>query len=77
VSFVRQAKAILPLDGSDSLTELTPEQRILELEVRSGTTLDASQNLRTLKFDKWQPEQWEFAKSKPTAQIAHDTPLRE
>lgn len=39
---------------SDPLAELTPTEPILELEVRSGTTLDASQNLRTLKFDEWQ-----------------------
>ena len=31
-----------------------PRERILELEVRSGTTLDDNLNLRVLKFDEWQ-----------------------
>ena len=39
---------------SDPLADLSTAERILELEVRSGTTVDSSQNLRTLKFDEWQ-----------------------
>ena len=38
----------LPFQG------LTPTERILELEVRSGTTLDASQKMRALSFAEWQ-----------------------
>ena len=33
---------------------LNPAERILEIEVRSGATLDEQLNLRTLKFDEWQ-----------------------
>ena len=33
---------------------MTPDERILELEVRSGTTLDANLKLRTLSFEEWQ-----------------------
>ena len=45
-------------------------QRVIqELEVRSGTTLDASQNLRTLKFDEWKAKarSAEYAKVKLAA----------
>jgi len=41
-------------DLTDPLKELQPAERILELEVRSGTTLDEQLNLRTLTFDEWQ-----------------------
>jgi WD40 repeat protein len=41
-------------DNTDPLAVLTPSERIRELEVRSGTTLDEAQNLRVLKFDEWQ-----------------------
>jgi WD40 repeat protein len=41
-------------DNTDPLAVLTPSERIRELEVRSGTTLDEAQNLRLLKFDEWQ-----------------------
>jgi hypothetical protein len=41
-------------DVTDPLAVLTPSERIRELEVRSGTTLDEAQNLRVLKFDEWQ-----------------------
>ena len=40
--------------STDPLAALTPAERILELEVRSGATLDEQLNLRTLKFDEWQ-----------------------
>ena len=38
----------------DLLAMLTPAERILELEVRSATTLDANLKLRTLSFAEWQ-----------------------
>ena len=41
-------------DITDPLAMLTLSERILELEVRSGATLDEQLNLRTLKFDEWQ-----------------------
>lgn len=41
-------------DATDPLAMLNPAERILELEVRSGATLDTQLNLRTLKFDEWQ-----------------------
>jgi len=41
-------------DSTDPLAALTPAERILELEVRSGATLNEQLNLRTLKFDEWQ-----------------------
>ena len=41
-------------DNTDPLAGLTPSERIRELEVRSGMTLDEAQNLRVLKFDEWQ-----------------------
>ena len=36
------------------LRALVSRERILELEVRSGTTLDDNLNLRVLKFAEWQ-----------------------
>jgi hypothetical protein len=36
------------------LRVLAPRERILELEVRSGATLDDNLNLRVLKFAEWQ-----------------------
>ena len=33
---------------------LIPDERILELEVRSAMTLDANLKLRTLSFAEWQ-----------------------
>ena len=53
-------------DCSDPLGQLTPAERILELEVRSGTTLDALQNLQTMKVDEWQTKarSAEYAKVK-------------
>ena len=41
-------------DIADPLIVLTPTERMLELEVRSGSTLNEQQNLRTLTFDEWQ-----------------------
>ena len=41
-------------DMTDPLAALSPKERILELEVRSGTTLDSNLNLRTLGFAEWQ-----------------------
>ncbi len=41
-------------DLTDHLAVLSPDERILELEVRSGTTLDANLKLRTLSFEEWQ-----------------------
>ena len=40
--------------ASDPLSALTPKERICELEIRTGMTLDENQNLRTLSFDEWQ-----------------------
>ncbi len=40
-------------DLTDPLNELQPVERILELEVRSGATLDEQLNLRTLTFHEW------------------------
>jgi WD40 repeat protein len=40
-------------DCSDALAMLTPAERLLELKVRSGTTLDEQQNLQTLKCKEW------------------------
>ncbi len=44
--------ALWDVDGP--LAMLTPDERILELEVRSVTTLDENLNLRVLKYDEWQ-----------------------
>jgi hypothetical protein len=41
-------------DVTDSLAVLSPAERVLELEVRSSTTLDEQLNLRTLSFAEWQ-----------------------
>ena len=41
-------------DATDHLAVLTPEERVVELEVRSGATLNTQLNLRTLTFDEWQ-----------------------
>ena len=41
-------------DIRDPLAMLTAAERILELEVRSATTLDANLKLRTLSFAEWQ-----------------------
>src|SRR5207249_3755176 len=49
VSLTNKGEARL-WDLSDPLKELQPAERILELEVRSGTTLDEQLNLRTLTF---------------------------
>ena len=40
-------------DCSDPLSALVPHERILELEVRSGTTLNDNLTLRVLKVDEW------------------------
>ncbi|MEJ7590286.1 MAG: hypothetical protein WKF77_01945 [Planctomycetaceae bacterium] len=40
-------------DPSDPLMILNPAERIFEIEVRSGATLDDQLNLRTLRFDEW------------------------
>jgi hypothetical protein len=40
-------------DVTDGLSALSPSERILELEVRSGTTFDRNLNLRVLKYDEW------------------------
>lgn len=39
---------------SRSIGDVAPAERILELEVRSATTLDANLKLRTLSFAEWQ-----------------------
>jgi hypothetical protein len=41
-------------DVTDPLAVLSPAERVLELEVRSSTTLDEQLNLRTLSFAEWQ-----------------------
>ena len=41
-------------NASDPLAILTPDERILELEVRSGTKLDGNLKLRALSVEEWQ-----------------------
>ncbi|MBC7816340.1 MAG: hypothetical protein IAG10_05550 [Planctomycetaceae bacterium] len=53
-------KAVRIWDISDPLGLLTPTERILELELRSGTTLHEAQNLRTLTFKEWQAKSPEY-----------------
>ena len=38
---------------SSPYAPLSPDEQILELEVRSGTTLDSTKSIRSLKFDEW------------------------
>lgn len=42
------------MKGPRSIGDVAPAERILELEVRSATTLDANLQLRTLSFVEWQ-----------------------
>jgi WD40 repeat protein len=74
-------------DLTDPLAVLTPAERILELEVRSATTLDEQLNLRTLSFAEWQGkakspayraiEQKLAARPAPRTSTPHPAPLAE
>ena len=63
-------------DTTDPLAVLTPSERIRELEVRSGTTLDEAQNLRLLKFDEWQ-DRVKSPKPAPQPQATNQQPTVE
>jgi WD40 repeat protein len=63
-------------DNTDPLAVLTPSERIRELEVRSGTTLDEAQNLRLLKFDEWQ-DRVKSPKPAPQPQATNQQPTVE
>ena len=69
-------KTVRLWDTTDPLAGLTPSERIRELEVRSGTTLDEAQNLRLLKFDEWQVRV-KSPKPAPHAQATNPQPTVE
>ena len=68
-------------DAVDPLGMLTLDERILELEVRSGTTLDDNLKLRTLSFEDWRtkarsPEYRKLLPTLPTSRPPRPAPSR-